>query len=90
MAKFRAETVDKREDEGAVRLWFAEVGEVIHHRLEAPAILGDREVALLEAVEFGGEIDSTELTISKELELQVAPNTASSGGRRQNFLEKVW
>jgi hypothetical protein len=83
------EAANDVEHQRALSDGLAEITQGIHHVLEAPAVVGDRQVALAELAELGVEVEGTGLLVPKELFLKGEPDGAGSGGAGHHGLSEV-
>jgi len=77
------------EGERAVRDGRPEIIELISHLLEAPAVVGDGEVALGEAVELDVEEDGASLAVPQEVCLHSDPQIACRGAAAGDGLGEI-
>ena len=76
------------EDEHAVRNGGPKISELISHLLEAPAVVGDGEIALGEVMELDVE-ESASLTVPQEVRLHSNPEVASRGAAAGDGLSEL-
>jgi hypothetical protein len=83
------ETANDVEHQRALSDGLAEITQGVRHVLEAPAVVGDRQVALAEVTELGVEMEGTGLLVPKELFLEGEPDDAGSSGAGHHGLSEV-
>ena len=83
------ETPEDVEDQDPVGYWAAEVVKGVGHALHPPAVLPDRDVALLESAERGVEPESAGLGVAEELRLERQPGLAGSAAASPDDVLKI-
>ena len=71
--------MDDVEDEGLLGDWLAEVTEILHHALEAAAVIDDGQITLGEGAELLVGVESIGCAVPEKLGLNGEPDHSSTG-----------